>query len=159
MRRNGQKKPGEREGEMRVDQKRRQKQKRNAMTLEVLHERRTKVEIQFETVVGKGGFSERAKFQYSVAYWPDQADPAVVRSPEAMAWQAELDAAKTAAKERACSLVARLLEVQRGLWDLQRQHQEIRNRLKLVPVKSPLPALLSGRAIQAARRFRRSKSW
>jgi hypothetical protein len=59
-----------------------------------------------------------------------------------------------ASKERACSLVARLLEVRRGLQDLQRQLHEIRNRVKLISVKSPPPASPSGSVPQPGRRGR-----
>jgi hypothetical protein len=61
------------------------------------------------TVTDDRGRSEYGTVEFPVPDWPHDPDPAVVRSPEAVSWQAELDAAKKAAQEKTGSEITQRL--------------------------------------------------
>jgi hypothetical protein len=99
------KKQQEKDAKERAEQEQRRQQaereQRTAKTLEILRERRTKMETLIEDVAGQDGLVGRGVAEYPVAAWPVNPDQAVVSSPEAIDWQKQLDAAKIAAKEKA----------------------------------------------------------
>jgi hypothetical protein len=99
------KKRQQREAEERAEQERRrqqaEKEKRTAKTLEVLRKRQTRLTYLTATACDERGRCAYKTAEYPVADWPYDVDSAVVSSRKAVSWQAELDAAKKAAQEKA----------------------------------------------------------
>jgi hypothetical protein len=106
-------KRAQREAEMRAEQERRrlqaEKEKLTADTLKVLRERRTRIVSMRASVTDDLGRSQYGTVEFLVPAWPYDADPTVVKSAEAVKWQAELDAAKKRAQEKTSAEVTEML--------------------------------------------------